>query len=377
MKLLSFLLTACAWIVIPNPAYAQNQPPINDNYQVGTVQTINNIESILVDSQTYYIQELDVINNQTNQVETITIGSNFQPLTKSQLLTEGDNVVLSQQEVFESEPQTIITDVYRIPVLTTLAGLFCLLVIMVSGKRGLLSITGMLLSLAILVLWIIPKILAGNNPFTTTLLGATLTAGLTMYLSHGFSRKVHIALVSMLACLIAVASLSLTAVKIGHFVGLGSEEAAFLQFDAAATINLQGLFLAGVLLGAIGILDDITIAQASLIQQLKAVNKNISFSELYWRGLEVGKDHVASLVNTLVFAYAGTSLPLFLLFTLYRASPIWTIINSELIAEEIMRTLAGSIGLVLAVPLTTLIASYIETKYPKPIKPLKTHHHHH
>jgi len=111
----------------------------------------------------------------------------------------------------------------------------------------------------------------------------------------------------------------------------------------------------------LGILDDITLAQTAVIEQLKSVHPKITFSELYERGITVGKDHVASLVNTLVFAYAGTSLPLFLLFTLNRTQPTWVLLNSELIAEEIVRTLVGSIALIMAVPITTCIAAYYVT----------------
>jgi uncharacterized membrane protein len=125
------------------------------------------------------------------------------------------------------------------------------------------------------------------------------------------------------------------------------------------------LLLAGMLLGALGILDDIAFSQVSVTSQLHSAKPNISFQELYWRALAVGQDHVASLVNTLVLAYAGSSLPLFLLFSMNEAQPAWVTLNSEIIAEEVIRTLSGSIGLVIAVPLTTLMAAYIVTTYKK------------
>jgi uncharacterized membrane protein len=127
-------------------------------------------------------------------------------------------------------------------------------------------------------------------------------------------------------------------------------------------VNLQGLLLGGILLGALGILDDIAIAQVSVIFQLKEVNNKLSFKELYERGLKVGKDHVASLVNTLVLAYAGANLPLFLLFTINRDIPLWVTLNNEIIAEEVVRTLVGSMGLVLAVPITTLLAAVVVSR---------------
>ena len=197
-----------------------------------------------------------------------------------------------------------------------------------------------------------------------SLIGAAAIATITIYLSHGFNWHSHLALVSMLSTLLAVAGLSFIAVRFGQFAGLGSEEAYFLQFSETARINLQGLFLGGILLGALGILDDICIAQISTVFQLKSVSPKLSFDELYHRGLVVGKDHVASLVNTLVLAYAGANLPLFILFTLNRSVPFWVTLNNEIIAEEVIRTLVGSIGLVLAVPIATILAAYAAEKIP-------------
>jgi uncharacterized membrane protein len=335
---------------------------VNETYQTGTVTRIVREEVIPVEGQNFYAQEVEVKLKQTGEIKVISSGSEFQPLNENQRLKVGAEVIVSLQQVTEQEPEYVLNDVYRIPVLIGLVIIFGLLVVVIGGRQGAFSIVGMIFSLFVLVSFILPHILAGENPFLITLIGATLTAVVTMYISHGFKRQTHIALLAMLICLAGAAILSSTAVRLGQFVGLGSEDAAFLQFGTTQKINLQGLLLAGILLGTLGILDDITLAQTAVIEQLKAVNSKISFSELYARGLAVGKDHVASLVNTLVFAYAGTSLPLFLLFTLYRAQPTWVIINSEVIAEEIVRTLVGSIALVMAVPITTLIAAYYATK---------------
>jgi len=346
-------------VVVPTQAQSTQ---INDTYKTGTVLKILSEKTIPVENQNFYLQEVEIKLNEGGSTQIIQMGNEFQPLNENQRLKPGSQVIVSEQQVTEGDSEYVVNDVYRLPVIGALAGLFVLLVIVIGGRQGALSIGGMLFSLFILVSFIVPKILAGANPFLITLLGATVTAVVTMYVSHGFKRQTHIALFSMLICLLGAAFLSMMAVKLGHFVGLGSEDAAFLQFGTSQSINLQGLLLAGILLGTLGILDDITLAQTSVIEQLKSVNPKITFSELYNRGLVVGKDHVASLVNTLVFAYAGTSLPLFLLFTLYRTQPTWVIINSEVIAEEIVRTLVGSIALVMAVPITTLIASYYVTK---------------
>ncbi len=342
-------------------AHAQ-APELNSTYQTGVVTSILSEKIIQVENQTFYIQEVSVKPNGTEETHIITSGSEFQPLNENQRLKVGARVIISLQQVTQEKPEFVVNDAYRIPVLEGLAVIFIILVVVIAGKQGAFSIVGMLFSLFVLVSFIVPHILAGENPFFITLLGATMTAVVTMYVSHGFKRQTHIALFSMLICLAAAALLATTAVRLGQFVGLGSEDAAYLQFGTDQKINLQGLLLAGILLGTLGILDDITLAQTAVIEQLKAVHPKITFLELYNRGLTVGKDHVASLVNTLVFAYAGTSLPLFLLFTLYQNQPTWVIINSEVIAEEIVRTLVGSIALVMAVPITTIIAAYYANK---------------
>jgi uncharacterized membrane protein len=180
-----------------------------------------------------------------------------------------------------------------------------------------------------------------------------------MYLSHGINLKSHIAFASILTTLGIVSILSFIVLHLAHMSGAGSEDAIFLLVEPSIKVNLQGLLLAGIVLGTLGILDDICIAQVAVIKELIHAKPHITFSELLSRGLTVGKDHIASLVNTLILAYAGASLPLFLLFTLYNTQPWWVVLNSEMIAEEIVRTLTGSIGLVLAVPLTTILASLI------------------
>lgn len=162
--------------------------------------------------------------------------------------------------------------------------------------------------------------------------------------------------------MIAVAALSHGAVISGRLTGLGSEEATFVQFLGSGTVNLRGLLLGGIMLGALGVLDDIAVSQVAVVFELAAAKPKIKFEELFRRAYTVGKTHVASLVNTLVLAYAGANLPLFLLFMTSQNTPAWVALNSQVIAEEVVRTLVGSIGLVLAVPLTTLLACAVRLR---------------
>jgi uncharacterized membrane protein len=237
------------------------------------------------------------------------------------------------------------------------------LVMVVARRQGFLSIVGMVLSVLVLSNYVVPQILAGGNPIIITLIGSLIIAVVTVYMSHGWTVHSHLALLSMMVTLLAVSALSWVAVHTAYMVGLGSEEAYFLQFGPTSNINLQGLLLGGIMLGTLGILDDITIAQISVVFQLKSVNPSLGFYELYERALVVGKDHVASLTNTLILAYAAANLPLFLLFTINQAVPAWVTLNSEIIAEEVIRTLVGSMGLVLAVPFATICAVYVVERF--------------
>ena len=344
--------------------YAQTpEIVIQPTYFTGTVEEI--AQQTQIDSERkLYIQVVRVKRTDTGEVVEVAVGSEFQPINETQLLQKGKEVVLSEQQITAEERETVLADVYRLPTIIGLTVLFAVIVIIVGRMRGLSALTGMAVSILILVKFIIPQILNGANPVVISLLGSVAIGGLTLYIAHGWKIKSHIALASMFGALFIVAVLSYISVQTAQLVGLGSEEAYFLQFGNTAHINLQGLLLGGIILGALGVLDDITVSQVAVVFQLRAAKKDITFQELYKRGLTVGKDHVASLVNTLVLAYAGANLPLFLLFTLNQQTPDWVTLNSEVIVEEIIRTLTGSIGLVLAVPLATFLAAFVALRVP-------------
>lgn len=354
--------------------------PPQSQYQTGVVTEVLSETKLPADQtqQSWYLQEVSVRPQQTTQDVSLSAGSEFQPLTEAQRLKPGDQVVLTLTANPETEVSHVISDVYRLPALSWLGLGFLTLVVVIGKWRGLASMIGLALSLAVLFRYVLPGILAGESPLWLSISGAGVISAVTMYLSHGFNRKSHIALGSLLVTLLGVIGLSVVSVQIAHLVGLGSEEAAFLQYGDHAAINLQGLLLGGMVLGALGVLDDIVVSQVSVVQQLKRANPKLAFDQLFARSLEVGKDHVASLVNTLALAYAGANLPLFLLFYQSSEIPWWVILNNELIAEEVVRTLVGSIGLVLAVPITSLAASFIFNRLsPAAVKKLTAEGHQH
>lgn len=354
--IITVLLGYC--LFFPQSASAQEQPPI-DHYFLGKVEKIIQEEKIQQDTEVFYVQQVQLKRQDNNEEVTLDVGDKYQPLNENQRLKPGTTVILAEQKLEDGSTQIVVADIYRAHTMYWLLGGFFLLVILVAKWQGLLSIIGMMVSLAVLTTFIIPQILAGQNPILIALIGCALIASLSIYLCHGWSMKSHLALLSILSILGIVALLAQMSVKTAQVVGLGSEEAYFLQFGTTSNINLQGLLLAGILLGALGVLDDICVAQIAIVFELKSVKNDIPLSELYDRALKIGKDHVASLVNTLILAYAGANLPLFLLFTINTQMPVWVTLNSEVILEEVIRTLTGSIGLVLAVPISTLIASIV------------------
>ena len=269
----------------------------------------------------------------------------------------GDHVIV-QLLTKPSGEEWIVVDAVRVGTLYWIAGLFAGAVLLVAGRRGLSSLLGLAVSFAVLVLYVLPRLLAGWSPILVSVTGATLILVVTIYLTHGRSRMTSIAIASTAISLVITALLGAYALEAAHLTGL-SEEALFVQQNLLdQRLDLRGLLLAGVIIGALGVLDDITVTQTSVVFALHHANAEFGWRELFERGMTVGRDHIASLVNTLAMAYVGAGLPLLLLFTTYQV-PFAAGLNSEVIAEEVVRTLVGSLGLVAAVPITTLLAALV------------------
>ncbi len=270
----------------------------------------------------------------------------------------GENVILVESFDLNGKGSFMIYDKYRIPQISYIAILFFVLVIIVSGIRGIGSLVGLSISFAIIFFFIVPQILSGSDPVAISIVGSLATLIITIYFSHGINKKTTIALFSIFL------ALGLTAFFANFFVALSgltgfTEETSTLIFGPTAIINLKGLLLAGIIIGTLGALDDIAITQVSTVFVLAKTDKNLRFGELFRKGFSIGRDHIASMVNTLALAYTGSSLALFLFLILNpQEFPLWVIINSEDISSEIVRTLAGSMGLILAVPITTFLAAF-------------------
>lgn len=282
--------------------------------------------------------------------------TDFRPENPEQKLRVGNRVVVTRS-VAGDLVQYYVADRYRLPALGWIFIAFLGLGVALGRRRGAMAILGLAISIFILGRWIVPMIVAGHSPLLVSLLGAVAIAVISLYLAHGFKRQTTVALAGTAITLGLAAALATVFIRAGGLLGLGSEAAYYLQFGTTGVVNLRGLLLGGILIGTLGVLDDITTAQAAVVAELRHANPTLSRSELYRRALRVGREHIASLINTLALAYAGASLPLFLFFASGDSgAPLWTAANSEMVAEEIIRTLVGSSALILAVPLTTALA---------------------
>jgi len=272
-------------------------------------------------------------------------------------LHEGDEIVLQADPGAEGGTTYLFADYARTTPMIVLAIAFVLVVGAVARLRGLRALLGLAFAFVILLKFVLPALLEGSSPTWVTLTGASAIMFVVLYLAHGFSARTTTALLGTLFGLALTAVLGDVAVGVSRLTGFSSEATVQLQqFDP--TLDFSGLVIAGVVVAGLGILNDVTITQASSIWQLYEVDPALPGRELYRRGMAIGRDHIASTVYTLVFAYAGVALPLLLLFDISR-QPAGAVLTGSLVAEEVIRALVGGIALVLAVPVTTVIGAFV------------------
>ncbi len=270
-------------------------------------------------------------------------------------LSEGDQVVAGRPRNPQPGFEYTVVDRQRKEPLLWLGILFAVAVLLLGRLRGVASLAGLVASIAVLLAFVVPAILDGRNPVAVALVGASAIAFLALYLSHGVNTRTTVALFGTLGGLAVTAVLAGVFQAVALLTGFASEEASYL-LASGARVNLRGLMLGGVIIGALGAIDDITVTQTSAINELHRANPSIGRFQLMRAGMRIGRDHVASTVNTLALAYAGASMPVLLLFVLSNQS-LGAVANGEVIATEIFRTLVGSIGLIASVPITTLLAT--------------------
>lgn len=277
-------------------------------------------------------------------------------ISQQRLFRPGDRVYLERMAGQDGD-RLFVSDYRRTTPLAWVMGIFVALVLLVGRGKGLRSLAGTLLSLFVIFAFVVPQILAGRDPVTISIIGSAVLLAGTTYLIYGRTLKAHAAMIGMLLSLVLTGVLAWLFVEWARLTGL-SEESAYLVMELGPGVNLQGLVLGGIIIGSLGVLDDICVGQASAAFELAQANPSLGRMALFRHVLTIGRDHIAAMVNTLLLAYVGASMPLVLVLSVY-AEPLLLRLNREPIAEEIVRTLVGSIGLVLAVPITSLIASLL------------------
>jgi uncharacterized membrane protein len=240
--------------------------------------------------------------------------------------------------------------------------IFVLASVIISGLKGIRSLLGILLSLAVIILIILPGIQSGKDPLSVSILGAFFFVAFSLYIIYGWNVKTHTAVLGSFLALIITGVLALIFVNNTRLTGYGDENMFYISQLTQNTMNVRSLLLAGILIGTLGVLDDLVISQASAVFELFRNKPDQNFKKLYKSAMNIGQDHIAATVNTLVLAYAGASLPMLLLFS-FRNVNFSLAINLEYIAEEIVRTIVGSLGLFAAVPITTALAALVAVKY--------------
>jgi uncharacterized membrane protein len=270
----------------------------------------------------------------------------------------GDQILVTVGEQPDGKVTAYFTDYVRTRPILILLGFFVLLSVLISGWKGIRSLIGMAISLVVIIGYIIPQILDGQDPVRVSITGAFILLAFTLYLVYGWTLKTHAAVLGMLIALLVTGLLSNFFINLTRLTGFGSEYAMFLFQETDMGINLRGLVLGGMLIGAVGVLDDLVATQSSAVFELHAADRSLPLGGLYRRAMRIGQDHVAATINTLFLAYAGAALPMLLLFTL-SGEQYGYLINLEFVTEEIVRTLVGSLGLIMAVPITNFLASLL------------------
>jgi uncharacterized membrane protein len=292
--------------------------------------------------------------------DTAALESSLDSSTPAATLRPGDRIVLNYNPDAPEGFQYSFADFQRRTPLVVLVLLFVAAVVALGRLRGVLALLGLAISLGVLFWFVLPALLEGSSPIAVALTGATVIALASLLLAHGVNERSAVAVLGTLVSLLLIAVLGAAFARAARLTGLATEEAINL-LAFAPSLDFRGLLLAAIIIGSLGVLDDVTVTQTSAVWELHRADPSVGARSLYTAALRIGRDHIASTVNTLVLAYAAAALPLLLIFT-QSGLGVSTVVTSETVAVEIVLTLVGSIGLVASVPLTTALAAFVVTR---------------
>ncbi len=355
-----FIFIAILFAVLPNLSQAQSDNSVELQFKA-------RVEKILLE-RNVDLEDGSVIKQQNLELKVLDGPEKdkliqYEGINEFQVLEQnyyqvGDKVVV-QKTSLDGQDQYMVLDYVRTQSLIYLLIIFVLLVLFLAKLKGLKALLSLAFTFLIIMYFLVPQILAGQNPFWLAILASMIIALVVIYLTEGFNRLSHLSVLAVFITLLITGLMSTWFGTWARLTGLASEDSSFLIGVTQSPINFQGLLLAGIILGTLGVLDDLIISQMVTVQEIKKANSQLSYLEVYRRAMRVGVAHLSSMTNTLFLAYAGASLPLLLLFSL-KKEPFLSfsqVVNHELIATEIIRTLIGSICLVLAMPIATLLAA--------------------
>lgn len=355
------LIILCS-LSLPFIVKAQDQVldvPEDELFRAKVIQILEEREIDSLDGETYRQQNLLLEGTEgkwKGQQVTVEGISDIQ-IVNSLIFNKGDRVIVAASPAPDGTIRYYLVDAIRSSALLWLAILFAITVLLVGKWKGLRALVVLGISTLVLLWYIIPQILDGANPLLISVLGSTIIMAAAIFLTEGYNRESRLAFFIIFLLLGVLLVFSKFFTIAAHLTGLATEEAIFIT-GLQADINVEGLLLAGIIIGTLGALDDIILNQLAIVQELRNANTTLNSREIYQKAMRIGTTHISAIVNTLFLAYAGASLPLLVLFSLHEAPflSFSDVINSEVIATEIVRTLVGSIILVMAVPLTTYLA---------------------
>jgi len=269
----------------------------------------------------------------------------------------GDRVVLAFVEQAPRGEQYSFQDFDRAQPLLVLLVVFVVSVLLLSRLRGVGSLVSLGFTLLLLVTFTLPAIMQGGPPLAIAVVTAATVMVVTLYLSHGFSVRTSVAMVGTLVSLLVIGLLGSLFTQLGQFTGMVDEGSQYIA-TVARQVDLTGLLLAGLVIGALGVLDDVTVTQTWAVWELADADPEATRATLFRRAMRIGRSHVASTVNTLVLAYVGATLPLLLVFSALEL-PFGSAVSQEIVAQEVVRGLVGGLGIVAAVPVTTALAAVV------------------
>lgn len=316
------------------------------------------------------VQEVRVrVEEGARRGSTITFENDMVPLRT------GDDIFINRLENINGVEYFQLKDVRRHTTLTVLGLSVALLLFVCAGWYGLRAILSLGLSVVCIFYVLVPLLLEGYPALWVSIGVAGPILAFLLFSTHGFHSRIWIAFAGTSISIVLTGIVAWYAVASARLTGLSSDAAIYLNFSTAGELDFTGLLLGGIIIGMLGVLDDVAVTQSSVVRELTCANQTLSFRELYLRALRVGRDHIGSLVNTLALAYTGVSLPIILLMVQANAELALSI-NQEIVAVELIRMGVGSLGLIATVPITTFIACLWYSRYPEEYSDgYRTHQH--